>query len=36
LRVLFGGLKVTMNCFIYGVIIYLVSLVVRIVKKPRL
>ena len=36
LRVLFGGLKVTLNCFIYGVIIYLVSLVVRIVKKPRL
>ena len=35
-RVLFGGLKVTLNCFIYGVIIYLVSLVVRIVKKPRL
>ena len=35
-RVLFGGLKVTMNCFIYGVIIYLVSLVVRVVKKPRL
>ena len=35
-RVLFGGLKVTLNCLIYGVIIYLVSLVVRIVKKPRL
>ena len=35
-RVLFGGLKVTLNCFIYGVIIYLISLVVRIVKKPRL
>ena len=35
-RVLFGGLKVTLNCFIYGVIIYLVSLVVRVIKKPRL
>ena len=35
-RVLFGGLKVTLNCFIYGVIIYLVSLIVRIIKKPRL
>ena len=35
-RVLLGGLKVTLNCFIYGVIIYLVSLVVRVVKKPRL
>jgi hypothetical protein len=36
LGVIFAGLKVTMNCFIYGVIIYLVSLVVRVVKKPRL
>ena len=36
LHVLFGGLKVTLNCFIYGVIIYLVSLVVRVIKKPRL
>ena len=36
LGVLFGGLKVTLNCFIYGVIVYLVSLVVRVVKKPRL
>ena len=35
-RVLLGGLKVTLNCFIYGVIIYLVSLVVRVIKKPRL
>ena len=35
-RVLFGGLKVTLNCLIYGVIIYLVSLVVRVIKKPRL
>ena len=34
--VLLGGLKVTMNCLIYGVIIYLVSLVVRVIKKPRL
>ena len=36
LGVIFAGLKVTMNCFIYGVIIYLVSLVVRVIKKPRL
>ena len=36
LGVLLGGLKVTMNCLIYGVIVYLVSLVVRVVKKPRL
>ena len=36
LRVLFGGLKVTFNCLIYGIIVYLVSLVVRVVKKPRL
>ena len=35
-RVLLGGLKVTMNTLIYGVIVYLVSLVVRVIKKPRL
>ena len=34
--VFFGGLKVSMIPVIYGVIIYLVSLVVRIIKKPRL
>ena len=34
--VFFGGLKVSMIPVIYGVMIYLVSLVVRIVKKPRL
>ncbi|MBO6028854.1 MAG: hypothetical protein J6P75_06575 [Bacteroidales bacterium] len=35
-NVLFGGLKVSMIPVIYGVIIYLVSLVVRVIKKPRL
>ena len=35
-RVLFAGLKVTMNCLIYGVIVFLVSLVVRVIQKPRL
>ena len=34
--VILGGLKVTMNTLIYGVIIYLVSLVVRVIQKPRL
>jgi hypothetical protein len=34
--VFFGGLKVSMIPVIYGVMIYLVSLVVRIIKKPRL
>ena len=34
--VILGGLKVTMNCFIYGVIIFLVSLVVRVIQKPRI
>lgn len=34
--VLFGGLKVAMIPVIYGIIIYLVSLVVRVVEKPRL
>lgn len=34
--VLFGGLKVTMIPLIYGFIIYLISLVVRVIQKPRL
>ena len=34
--VLFAGLKVTMNCLIYGVIVFLVSVVVRTIQKPRL
>jgi hypothetical protein len=34
--VLFGGWKVAMIPVIYGVIIYLVSLIVCIVQKPRL
>ncbi|MBR6932880.1 MAG: hypothetical protein IKH49_06215 [Bacteroidales bacterium] len=34
--VLFGGLKVSFIPVIYGFIIYLVSLIVRIVQKPRL
>ena len=33
---LWGGLKCCMVTFIYGLIIYLVSLVIRIVRKPRL
>ena len=34
--VLFGGLKVALIPVIYGMIIYLVSLVVRVIVKPRL
>ena len=34
--VLFGGLKVAMIPIIYGMIIYLISLVVRVIIKPRL
>ena len=34
--VLLGGLKVTLNTLIYGVIIYLISLIVRVIQKPRL
>ncbi len=36
LSVICGGLKVTLNTTIYGIGIYLVSLIVRIVQKPRL
>ena len=35
-HVLFAGLKVTMNCLIYGVIVFLVSVIVRVIQKPRL
>jgi hypothetical protein len=35
-RVVLGGLKVTLNTTIYGICIYLVSLVVRVIQKPRL
>ena len=34
--VLFGGLKIALIPVFYGIIIYLISLVVRIIKKPRL
>ncbi len=36
LSVISGGLKVTLIPVLYGMIIYLVSLVIRIVQKPRL
>jgi len=35
-QILCSGLKVTMNTSIYGICIYLVSLVVRVVQKPRI
>lgn len=34
--VLFGGLKIAMIPVFYGIIIYLISLVVCLIKKPRL
>ena len=34
--VFFGGMKVGLIPVFYGVIIYLISLVVRLIKKPRL
>ncbi|MBR5256057.1 MAG: hypothetical protein IKV62_04710 [Bacteroidales bacterium] len=34
--VFFGGMKVGLIPFIYGVIVYLISLIVRVIKKPRL
>lgn len=33
---IFGGLKVALITLIYGTLIYLASLVIRIVQKPRL
>ena len=35
-NVFFGGLRIGLIPVFYGVIIYLISLVVRIIKKPRL
>ena len=34
--VFFGGMKVGLIPVFYGIIVYLVSLIVRIIKKPRL
>ena len=34
--VIYGGLKVTLIPAIYGVVIYLIALVVRVIQKPRL
>ena len=34
--VIYGGLKVTLIPVIYGAVIYLISLVVRVIQKPRL
>ena len=34
--VLFGGLKIALIPVFYGIIIYLISLVVQLIKKPRL
>ena len=34
--VFFGGLKIALIPVFYGVIIYMVSLVLRVIKKPRL
>ena len=35
-NVLFGGLKIALIPVFYGIIIYLISLVVSVIKKPRL
>ena len=35
-NVFFGGMRIGLIPVFYGVIIYLISLIVRIVKKPRL
>ena len=34
--VLFGGLKIALIPVFYGIIIYLISLVIRVIQKPRL
>lgn len=34
--VIFGGLRVSLISTIYGIVIYLISLIIRIVQKPRI
>lgn len=34
--VIFGGLRVSLIPTIYGIVIYLISLIIRIVQKPRI
>jgi hypothetical protein len=36
INVIYGGLNVALIPLIYGVIIYLVSLIVRLIQKPRI
>lgn len=35
-HVIFTGMKLTLITLIYGIIVYLISLVIRIIQKPRL
>lgn len=35
-NVIWGGVKVTLITSIYGIIIYIVSLILRIIQKPRI
>lgn len=35
-NVIWGGVKVALIPIVYGIIVYLVSLVLRIIKKPRI
>ena len=34
--VLCGGLKVTLICTFYGLIVYFISLIIRVIQKPRI
>lgn len=36
LPIIFGGLRVAMISTFYGIIIYLISLIIRIIQKPRI
>lgn len=36
LNVIWGGMKVVFVPFIYGLIVYFISLVIRIIRKPRI
>lgn len=36
MNIIYGGLKVALIPVLYGIIIYLVSLVIRVIQKPRI
>jgi hypothetical protein len=34
--IMYGGLRIAMIAFLYGLIVYFISLVIRVIQKPRI